>query len=156
MEGDARGVGDVAEEDVIERSFRRLEYARQKRRAKRLALAVDVGVVRAGEIDALEGARAWTSIDVRTQFGHLDFAARRDDKHLSRRQLLHRLGRDVEGGLYRGALARDDDDVFVDVVEARPYAVRVARRERPAVASRAAERPSPSAFFNALAMASAR
>ena len=74
MEGDARGVGDVAEEDVLERCVSSLEYARQKRRAERLALAMDVGVVRAREIDALEGARARTQ-NVTFPFGETIIAS---------------------------------------------------------------------------------
>ena len=58
MEGDARGVGNVAEEDIREIGFSRFEDLRQKRRAKRLALAVDSGVVGAREVDPLEGAGA--------------------------------------------------------------------------------------------------
>ena len=58
MEGDAGGVGDVAEEDIREIGFSRFEDLRQERRAKGLAFAVNRGVVGAREIDALEGAGA--------------------------------------------------------------------------------------------------
>ena len=58
MKGDAGGIGDIGEENVIKRGVSRLEYLRQERRAERLALAVDVGVVGTGEVDALEGAGA--------------------------------------------------------------------------------------------------
>ena len=58
MEGDAGGVWDVGEKDVGEVGFSRLQDSRQKRRAERLAFAVYVGVVCAGEVDALEGAGA--------------------------------------------------------------------------------------------------
>ncbi len=133
---DAGGVGDVAEEDVFKRGVRRLEDLRKKRRAECLALAVDGGVVGAREVDTLEGAGL--SQDGRTEFGHLDFSGGRDDERRAWRQLLHGLGRDVERRLDRGAFARDNRHVVVDVVEARAYAVRVARCERPAVARRAA------------------
>ena len=56
MEGDAGGVGDVAEENILQWCVCRLQYLRQERRAERLALAVDVGIVGARKIDALEGA----------------------------------------------------------------------------------------------------
>ena len=46
MEGDAGGVGDVAEEDVFKRRVGGFENLRQKGGAKRLALAVYVGVIR--------------------------------------------------------------------------------------------------------------
>ena len=60
MEGDARRVGDVAEEYVIKRGVGGLQHLRQKRGAKRLALAVNVRVVGALEVDALEGAGGWS------------------------------------------------------------------------------------------------
>ena len=141
MEGDARGVGNVAEENVFKRRIRRLQDLRQERRAERLALAVDVGVVRAREVDALEGAGAGSLPDVRTEFGHQDFAFRGNDQRRAGREFLHRFRRDVERRLDGGALARHDRHVVVDVVEPRPDAVRVARGERPAVARHAAERP---------------
>ena len=56
MEGDAGGVGDVAEEDFREIGFSRFEDLRQECRAESLALAVDRGIVGAREVDALEGA----------------------------------------------------------------------------------------------------
>ena len=45
MKGDARGVWNVAEENAVHRRIGGLEDPRHKCRAKRLALAVDIGVV---------------------------------------------------------------------------------------------------------------
>ena len=117
------------------------EDLRHERRAKRLALAVDVGVVRAREVDALEGAGAGCGVDGRTKFGHQNFAIRGNDQRRTGRKLLHRLRRHVERGLDRGALAGHHEHLVVAVVVAGAYAVRVARREGPAVARRPAERP---------------
>ena len=163
MEGDARGVGDVAEEDVLEGRVGSLEYLRQKRRAERLALAVDVGVVRTREIDPLERARTWCNVAIVANvascnvansqlalvvgIGNIStlatfhFPIRRDNQRLAGRELFHRLGRDVESGLYRGPLARHGDNVVADVVEAWTDAAGVARGEGPSVAGGAAQRP---------------
>ena len=141
MEGDAGGVRDVAEEDVFERRVRRRKYLRHKRSAERLAFAVDVGVVCAREVDALENAWAGCNIDCRIQFCHLDFAGGRNDKRLAGRKLFHGFGRHVERRLDRGTLARDGHHLVADVIPAWPDAVRIARGERPAVAGRAADRP---------------
>ena len=73
----------------------------------------------------------------------LDLPFRRDDERFTGRQLLHCLRRHVERRLDRRTLACDDNNVVVDVIEPRPYAVRVARRERPPVASHPAKRPRP-------------
>ena len=159
VEGDAGGVGDVGEEDVFDRRIRRGEDLRHQRRAERLALTVDVGVVGAGKVDALEGAATllwfgglvvrwlggwWTYLFAQTLKRH--FALRRNDERLAGREFLHRLRRYVEGGLDRGALAGDRHHVVVDVVESGADAARVARRECPAVAGRAAERPGAVGF----------
>ena len=59
MEGDAGGVGDVGEEDVLNRRIGRLQDLRHERGAQRLALMVDVGIVGAREVDAFEGTRPY-------------------------------------------------------------------------------------------------
>ena len=56
MKRNLRGVGDVAEEDVFQRRVGRFQDLGQEGGAERAAFVLDVGVVRAGEVDALEGA----------------------------------------------------------------------------------------------------
>ena len=152
-------VGNVAEEDAVHRRIGGLEDPRHKCRAKRLALAVDVGVVRAREINPLKRTRArkriFRTFDGRrptarlhvgcrmsvVQIAECHFPFRRDDESFARRKLLHGFGRHVERRLYGGAFRGDDNDIVVDVMPAWPDAVRVARRKRPPVGSHAAERP---------------
>ena len=145
MEGDAGGVGDVGEEDVLDRRVRRGEDLRHQRRAERLALAVDVGVVGAGKVDALEGA-ATLLLGGWVEILKLYFAVGRNDERLAGREFLHRLRRHVEGGLDRWTFAGDRHHAVVEVVEAGADAARVARREGPAVSGRAAERPGAVGF----------
>ena len=59
MECDAGGVGDVGEEDVLNRRIGCLQNLRHERGPQRLAFTVDVGVVGAREVDALEGTRPY-------------------------------------------------------------------------------------------------
>lgn len=75
------------------------------------------------------------------QIDKLDVPLWRGDESFARGQLLHGFWRDVERGLYRGTLARDNYDALVDVAVAWPNAVRVARRKRPSIGGHAAERP---------------
>ena len=79
------------------------------------------------------------------QIDKFHFPLRRDDERLAGGKLLDSFGWDVEGGLNRRPLARDNDDAFVDIVEPGPYAAGIARRERPAVARRGSSAAGSSA-----------
>ena len=138
MERDLRGVGDVAEERPVEVEVHRTQQRRRERGAERLALAVDVGVVRAGEVDALEHAGAG--------LGRLEHALEANlargghqQRHAGR-QLADRVRRTVQRRLDRGPLGGDRHRTRRGVIPAGADAVRVAHRKRPAVARHPAQR----------------
>ena len=141
VERDERRVGNVAEERVLEIASDGVKKRFRQSGAERLALTVDVRVVCAGEVDALEDAAA--------PFARLENLLKRNrpirgnDHRFARTKFLHCLRHQIEGGLDRRALGRHDGDVVVDIAIARTNAVRVADRETPAVTRHSTERIRP-------------
>ena len=115
-----------------------LEDGLREGRAEGLALPVDVRVVRAGEVDALEDAAALLGFGAHALEG--DLAGRGDEHRDAGLELPHVLGAAVEGGLDGRAFGGDRDGAVHDAVEAGADAVLVPHGEAPAVAREAAER----------------
>ena len=69
---------------------------------------------------------------------HGNRAVALDDERVSRLDLVHILGADVEGGLDDRPLARDDHHFVVFVEKRRANAVRIPHDERVAMANHAA------------------
>mmetsp|Transcript_82619 Transcript_82619/g.212836 ORF Transcript_82619/g.212836 Transcript_82619/m.212836 type:complete len:472 (+) Transcript_82619:3604-5019(+) len=136
--GELGGVGDEGEHRLVQRAADLAEHRKQRlqqQAAELLALAVDVGVVAAREVDALEGALLEGQ---RLQdLLHGPGAAPLHAQRLAGRDVLHQLLADVEDRLDQRRLAGDDDHVLVRVVRGRADAAGVAQHEGVAVAEHA-------------------
>ncbi len=136
--GDLGGVGDEAEDGVAPVVIDGLEHLVGEAAAEGLALAVDVEVVAAREVDALEGARGAGQGGGELGGGDATVALHHD--HMAGRHLLHLRGGEVEDGLQRGALGSEGDDLVVLEIKRGADAGGIARDEGVAVADEAAER----------------
>ena len=136
VEGHLGGVGDEGEDGVGHIAADGPQDGRRELLAELLALVVDVAVVAAAEIDALEGAaRRRAGLEDRLQRGT---AVLVNDQRLTGGQLLHRLAGEVEGGLQHDALAGHGNHLVVAVEEGRPDAPGVAHGKHLAGARHAA------------------
>ena len=128
-------VGDVREHRVLQVAVHGAQDVVAQLPPQRLALAVDVAVASAAEIDALEGAGLH-------RLGSDDLLQPRlavppHAQCLSRLQFMDLLGLEGEHRLYDGALGRHHDHFVVPIPEGRTDAPRVAHGEHLAAARQA-------------------
>ena len=117
IEGGLRRVGNEAEHRGIDVVLDGFQDPGHEGFAEGHALAVDVRVVSAGEVDPLEAARG--AVSGGADFLDLDGAVALHDESLAGLQLLDLGGGGVEGRLDDGALGGGDHHFIVLVPEAR-------------------------------------
>ena len=134
--GDFGGVGDEGKNRVVQVVVDRAQDRVGQARAEGLALAVDVGVVAARKVDALEGAAV--AVLGRLGKGRVDhLAAAFDHQRVAGGNFAHGVIFGAENRLERDAFAGDGDDFVVLEIVARADAVRVAHDKAVAVADEA-------------------
>ena len=132
-----RGVGDVGEDGVLEVVVDGADDLGHEGAAEGAAFAVDVGVVAARKVDALEDAAAGRGLGEDALDG--DVAVAQDDDGVAGREFGDVGGGDVERGLDGDALGGDDGDLVVEIVVGGADAGGVAQSEGVAVAEGAAD-----------------
>jgi len=125
-------VRDEAEDGVVHVVIDRLQHPRGERAPERLALAVDLRIVAAAEVDPFE--RALPELDRVGERLVLDAPVALHDENVSGAHRLHAVRRHVEDVGERGPLGGDRHHLIVDVEDAGADAGGIAADERVAVA----------------------
>ena len=130
-----RRVRDEAGDRVVQIVFHRFEHARDNGAAEGLPFAVDVGVVAAREVDALEAARL--AFAGGTDFFEVGLPVALNDQGRTGVDFSNLVGGHVERGLDDGALGGGHHHFVVLVPEGRADAVGVAHHKGIAVSGHA-------------------
>ena len=137
VETDLRGVGDIAQEEMLQIPAHGTDDLRRQGVAQPFALGVDVGVVGAGEVNPLEDAGA-TGRGIQAVLQR-DRAVGRDEERLAGWQLAHILGGDIKGRLDGGPLRGHGHHRIVLIPIGGADAVGIAQGEGGPIPERAAE-----------------